>query len=248
MDQHLKERLVGAAVLVVLAVILIPELLSGRKPAPADLVAPAGQGTRTITIDLAPVKPAPTSPPAAAPEPSAAVAVPPGGLAGVEETVPEGGREPAAEGSAAAEDPIVSGTGGLVPPPLAAEAPPTPEPKPAAAPPVAAQPPASRPVPDPAKAAPPAASAVKPAPERVDVESSGVIPIQVGAFGTAESADRLVRKLAQQGFRATVSPVTRDGKTLHRVRVLAGPDRAAAEAAVGRLKALGLPATIVAGG
>jgi DedD protein len=52
MDQQLKSRLIGATVLVVLAVLLVPELLSGRK---ADTVAaPEGQtrGTRTYTIDL----------------------------------------------------------------------------------------------------------------------------------------------------------------------------------------------------
>ncbi len=55
-DTHLKERLVGAAVLVAVAVILIPEMLSGpaERQAPAlsaDRVADDG-GVRTYTIDL----------------------------------------------------------------------------------------------------------------------------------------------------------------------------------------------------
>ncbi len=55
MDDALKARLIGATVLVALAVLLIPELLSGRKqesPAAAPEVATA-RGTRTFTIELA---------------------------------------------------------------------------------------------------------------------------------------------------------------------------------------------------
>ena len=44
MEQQLKARLIGASVLVVLAVVLIPELLSGRKP-PQNSVETA-RGTR----------------------------------------------------------------------------------------------------------------------------------------------------------------------------------------------------------
>ena len=58
MDQALKARLIGAVILVGLAVLVIPELLSGRKsaqPTPAA-VSPATAETsptsRTITIEL----------------------------------------------------------------------------------------------------------------------------------------------------------------------------------------------------
>src|SRR5512134_3696647 len=53
MDESLQARLIGAAVLVALAVLLIPELLSGRKsaePQPVELTT--GRGTRTFTIEL----------------------------------------------------------------------------------------------------------------------------------------------------------------------------------------------------
>ena len=80
MDDALKARLIGAAVLVALAVILIPELLSGRKPETSDAAtAAAARGTRTVTIDLtgaspgaAPVVTQATAPPLAAPAPQAA--------------------------------------------------------------------------------------------------------------------------------------------------------------------------------
>ena len=53
MEDALKARLIGATVLVALAVLLIPELLSGRKPAePVAAQAGAGRGTRTFTIEL----------------------------------------------------------------------------------------------------------------------------------------------------------------------------------------------------
>ena len=53
MDEALKARLIGAAVLVAVAVLLIPELLSGRKA--VEQVAGEGAsspGKRIITIEL----------------------------------------------------------------------------------------------------------------------------------------------------------------------------------------------------
>jgi cell division septation protein DedD len=69
--------------------------------------------------------------------------------------------------------------------------------------------------------------------------------VQVGAFGSADTARRLVQDLGGAGYRAFVSPVNRGGKTLYRVRVGPAGDRAGAEQLVPRLKARGLPATVV---
>jgi DedD protein len=54
MDRRVKERLIGAAILVALAVLVVPELLSGPKPAaPASsLAAIAPEPTRNVTVDL----------------------------------------------------------------------------------------------------------------------------------------------------------------------------------------------------
>ena len=58
MDQALKARLIGAVILVGLAVLVIPELLSGRKsaqPTPAaasPATAETSPTSRTITIEL----------------------------------------------------------------------------------------------------------------------------------------------------------------------------------------------------
>ena len=60
MDRRVKERLVGASILVVLIVLIVPELLSGPAPRGAA-VQPAGatppahapEPVRNVTVDLA---------------------------------------------------------------------------------------------------------------------------------------------------------------------------------------------------
>jgi DedD protein len=54
MDRRVKERLIGASILVALIVLVVPELLSGPKPAaPASgLPAIAPEPTRNVTVDL----------------------------------------------------------------------------------------------------------------------------------------------------------------------------------------------------
>jgi DedD protein len=57
MDRRVKERLIGASILVALVVLLVPELLSGPKPntAPAPtLPAAAPEAVRNVTVDLNP--------------------------------------------------------------------------------------------------------------------------------------------------------------------------------------------------
>src|SRR5271155_3839793 len=54
MDRRVKERLIGASILVALVVLVVPELLSGPQPAaPAPLVQVAPEATRNVTVDLA---------------------------------------------------------------------------------------------------------------------------------------------------------------------------------------------------
>jgi len=53
MDEQLKARLIGGAIVVLIAVLLVPELLSGRKAAgPAEPESGAAPGTRSFTIEL----------------------------------------------------------------------------------------------------------------------------------------------------------------------------------------------------
>jgi DedD protein len=85
MDRRVKERLVGASILVVLIVLIVPALLSGPAPGPAPAPATPGlpvtvstpEPIRNVTVDLATSKPP-------APEPVAeAAAAPAASLASV---------------------------------------------------------------------------------------------------------------------------------------------------------------------
>jgi DedD protein len=85
MDRRVKERLIGASILVALIVLVVPELLSGPKPKPepataghAPIIAP--EPTRNVTVDLTTSKapasseeqvPAANAAPAAASAPAA---------------------------------------------------------------------------------------------------------------------------------------------------------------------------------
>jgi DedD protein len=209
MDQTLKARLIGASILVVLAVVLVPELLSGRKQAASVAAGENARGTRTYTIDLGGAVAAgsrlpstPSTPAAAAPATLPAIKAAP---APAPATVPASG-EPAD----ASRD----------------------VPAPSSAP------------PEPAPAARPLADEVKPAAAPV----RGGLAVQVGAFGSAATARKLVEQLNGDGFSAYVAPLAKGGKTLYRVRVGPVADRAAADKLAAQLKARKLPATVVTGG
>ena len=219
MDDQLKARLIGAVILVALAVLLIPELLSGRKAETPEVVAPgAGRGTRTYTIDLTESQAAQT----AAPEPKL-------------QNLPTQAPTPEPKVPVAkAEDAPASDPG------------PAPAPTVATGPAKQAVPVAPTPATMTERAAPPppppAAAAIKPAATAV----KGGWSVQVGAFGTAGAATKLVAELKSAGFSAYISPISRGGKTLHRVRV--GPESARPDAdkLATRLKGRNLPATVVA--
>jgi DedD protein len=81
MDRRVKERLIGASILVALIVLVVPELLSGPKPTappaifPATLPASRPEPNRTVTVDLATSKaPADAELEPAASQPAAASA------------------------------------------------------------------------------------------------------------------------------------------------------------------------------
>ena len=120
---------------------------------------------------------------------------------------------------------------------------PEPGPTPAPAATTAAKPAQS--APPSVETAPDAAPRSEPKPPPALGAPSGGWAVQVGAFGSADTARKLVQDLAGAGYRAFVSPVNRGGKTLYRVRVGPAGDRASAEQLVPRLKARGLPTTVV---
>jgi DedD protein len=216
MDQSLQARLIGATVLVALAVLLIPELLSGRKTVePAVEEGAAAKGTRSFTIELG--SPGGEAKMTAPPAPSA---IPPTSRAQA---------APAGESGTAVETP--GAVAGVEPPGVGAAAGPA-----ESAPPERT----AEPEPTPAQAAQPA-----PSPPPEPVKAGGWV-VQVGAFGSVDAARRMVDELSAAGFEAHVAPVTRSGRTLHRVRVGPVPGRPAADQLAQRLKARGLPASVVA--
>lgn len=227
MEESLKARLIGAVVLVALAVLLIPELLSGRKAAePAAGEGAGPRGTRTFTIELGQTPGqatrGPTSSPAPVPSATPANPLP------TPPTTEPGTEPPAAQAAETVAE---------------VEASPEPEPTPApaaakAAKPVQSAPPSVATTPD-------AAQRSEPKPPPNLSAPSGGWAVQVGAFSSADTARKLVQDLGGDGYRAFVSPVNRGGKTLYRVRVGPAGDRAGAEQLVPRLKARGLPATVV---
>lgn len=228
MDDALKARLIGAGILVVIAVALLPELLSGPKTPATD--GSGGKGTRMVTIDLGGAVEASRAPrPDVAPKPVAAP-----------QTLPTLGA-PAAT-TAALGDPADAATGMSL--------------EPVAVPPATgpgngsrAEPEESPPVPSAVATPAPATAkpAVAPAPAPKASAGSGKYSVQVGAFSVPDGARKLAGELKGAGFPAyVIAPAP--GKKLHRVRVGPVADRAAADQLAVRLKARGLPVAVASDG
>jgi DedD protein len=231
MDQGLKERLIGAAVLVALGVWLIPWLLDGRKeqveletsssavrlPAPDT---PLPVRTQTLNVD-----PAKSEPPASEPHQDAAepASAPPA----VTETVvaaaepapvlPAPTQESAAPPKQAAPAKTVADHSTT---PHAATAPAAPASRPAAKPAATA-------------AGSPAASAHDWA-------------VQLGSFGTEDNAKKLAQKVNVYGYKPEVSTVRASGRAMYRVRLGPYRSRAEADAAASAVSAHGFSAQVVA--
>ena len=210
MDTALKQRLVGASVLIALAVVVLPMLLGGRPdgevqktqkielpPQPSELdfqtrrypigERPAGQIPKS---ESAPVKPLPT--------PGAASGLQ---VQGATETVPE---DQAAD-SAPAEMVSEETSEEVVPEPVAGEA--------------------------------PAKVVVTPLPSPGSATADpGRYIVQVASFGSLDNANRLASTLRGYGYSVMLDSIKSDVGTLHRVRVGPFADEAGANGAVSRLQ------------
>ena len=223
MDRRVKARLVGASILVVLIVLIVPELLSGPPgPAPVPvgprLPVSAPEPVRNITVDLATSK---------APEPE-----PPATEAAASSAPPPAARSAERANAAAGAD---ARTG--------ANAAPLSDTHPSEAPPPARPPgPASTASLETAAPAPISPSA-KPA------MAGKAWAVQLGSFASRANADKLVRQLKAQekaqGF--TVYVVSGGSGPSLRYRVRIGPmaDRGTAAQAVAKLKSAGQVASLV---
>ena len=222
MDQGLKERLVGAAVLVAIAVWLIPWVLDGPEDGAetqaSSLQLPSAEEpmpmrTQTLKLGDAPEETASAqSAPAEVSLPSreASAAVPePTKDASASQRAPSAA-EPQAETTLAAA------TGASERPPPATAGTTTAKPAPAAA---------------------------QPKPEQS--KAVGDWTVQLGSFSDEANAKRLAQRAGTFGYKAEVSSVRSSGKTLYRVRVGPQATRAAADAAASALKAHGVDARVV---
>jgi DedD protein len=215
-ERKVKERLVGAAVLMAAAVILIPEMLSGHRESSTEPAVAQSRNDdapiKTYTIDLSH---------SSSEQPPSAV---------VENRAPPP-EEPAAEQPTAAQPAAGDQAKPEVPQQTSSV---QPEPQPAAQgpkPPVVEQPTA---------AASSARAPQHPLASSDDAPTSGRWAVQVGTFSKESNAQRLVKELRDQGQSAFVMPLkSGGGATLYRVRVGPMKDRASAEAALRELKSAG---------
>jgi DedD protein len=224
MEQRLKERLIGAAILVALAVWLVPWILDGRAPppekqaasVPLELPAPqrnAPQRTQRIDLDVpqdaSPVvagnDTAAAGPPAAGEDSGAASAGESRSTSSPTKASPQPG------GSAAAPEPH-SASGG----------------KPQAS-----------------KSAEPRESKSGTAPPAAASSDGPKWMVQLGSFGEQDNAERLAQRVSGVGFDAKISTHKSDGQVLYRVRVGPKDTRNAAEATATALSAHGFVAQVV---
>lgn len=228
MDQHLKERLVGAAVLVVIGVLVIPVLLDGPppdEPVRVGLELPAAGNDRkshTIRLDVPAERPA---------TPGSGSIVRPDQPAGGEN---EGAPKPAVS---------ASGAGSEEPSAPAAKSE-EPEPKPARPEPERAEPPEQ----NAGDGSPPAQRPAAEPEQSGNLPSSGGWVVQLGSFSSEENAVRLSGEIRRQGYPVFVSKVTADGKTMHRVRVGPVAEKDEAQALAQRLKTSGHAGRVMANG
>ena len=221
---HARRRLIGAAVLLLLGVLLFPLVFETQpRPLPLDLpmvVAPGKGGSASV----------------AAPAPVVATAAPPA-------AVPTAGVRPAPPMiiETAQPEPQTAPLPAPQPAPLAA-------PLPAAAP-TAAPPAAAAPAPQPAS--PPAAAASKPAAAAAAAaatasqDAAGRFVVQVGAFADDATVRQTRQKVEKLGLKTYTQEVNTDaGK---RVRVRVGPfaTRDEATQVLNKLKGSGLPGAVL---
>jgi len=216
MDSALKQRLIGAAVLVALAMIFLPMLLKGPDPGQADagrvsMDLPAAPDqefeTREVPLSL-PVPSTPGDAGVLGMDRAGREADDPNAITTVDQTGQPAPRTeyepgPESEGPAVAVD---AATG--LPEPAA----PTPTPAPAPAPVVTAPPaPAAAPLPA--------------------TTAGGRYAVNVGSFSNLDNARALADRLRSSGLPLSSEPVDVAGKPAMRLRVGPYGDRAAAEAA-----------------
>jgi DedD protein len=229
MDRRVKERLVGASILAVLIVLIVPELLSGPPgPVPAAVsprlpVRAASEPVRNVTVDLATSK-APEPDPAAAETAASSSAPPP------EAPPSEDGASadaPPAETSHAAPAPSTESSGPVE----------TASPAPTSVSPAAPNPPIT--VNPPVTAKPPLAA-------KAAIPAGRPWAVQLGSFASRANADKLERQLKARGFSVYIVPGGSGTSLRYRVRIGPMADRGTATQTLAKLKSAGQAGSLVA--
>jgi DedD protein len=258
MDRRVKERLVGATILVVLIVLIVPELLSGPKARVTQVQPPSAAGpaeaVRNVTVDLATSKatPAENTPTENTPadNTAASAALP------AESTTASGA---AVSGDAASGDSTAPGEA------LTAES--APSEAAAGAPALTSR--ANRPLGHPTiatlKAQQPAHSAEPPLESEPSTPTSASQAsksgnasatatagtsnhhwaVQLGSFASRANAEKLVRQRKPHAGSLYVSSSGKGAALRYRVRIGPLADRDAAERVVAKLKKEGQSASLV---
>ena len=120
MDRRVKERLIGASILVVLIVLVVPELLSGPKPAAPPALGPRtiAEPIRHVTVDLTTSKA-----PAASDAEPVAIPASPASAAGPAQGAESGSPGPKVASPAAAPRATAPATAPAAPAPVETSAP-----------------------------------------------------------------------------------------------------------------------------
>lgn len=218
MDRALKERIIGAVVLVAVVVLVVPVFLDGppeEVPTVSESISLPGQetdGTRTIVLERDRSEPVP-----------AVDAAGPAG-SGSDEVA---GQEPASQSPPEEPSPEA--------PRREAAAEPVPDTSEVVA---AGQADASL-------AIAPTQAEPEPVIEGAAQSSTGMWAVQLGSFSSEANAERLAAELRQAGFAAFLSTLQTANGELHRVRVGPQRDREAAEAMLARLRSSGQKGQVV---
>jgi DedD protein len=261
MDRRVKERLVGATILMVLIVLIVPELLSGPKarltPVPPSSSAGPVEAVRNVTVDLATSKATQAeNTPAenALADSTAASAASPSAESATATGAPHSGD--AASGAPASGDATDPGTS------------PSAEPAPGEAAVGAPVPSRTNRVPgsptiatlkaqQPARAAKPelesepsiprsAPKASNPGNETAPTSASNHHwAVQIGSFASRANAEKLVRQRKPHDAAIYMSPSGKGPSARYRVRIGPLADRDAAERVVAKLKKEGQSASLV---
>jgi DedD protein len=226
-DRHLKERLVGAAVLVAAAIILIPEMLSGPHEGSATQSNPAAEvpdgGVKTYTIDLN----APKATDAKESSKTTAAVPPPAPVPAVKPQTPSAQPVVTEAHKESANETAIAQVARDKDKPLS-----------------------SKPTPDSdaseKNVAEKSHGVVAIASTPVQTASGkGNWAVQVASFSARATSERIASELKAKNFPAFVTAFDSKGQTMYRVRVGPVEDRAAAEELLTKIKPLHPGAAVV---